>query len=179
MSEIIDHYTNIQTKYDTDASGILADLCRKKDKENADLRARLSAIESQVGVLREALHYDKTGLAGALASVIAEVKGRRWILDGRGPYTHDDEGYQREAGFAFNAIEDIAVRALNTSGQLVIGAELALSTPPPARWKAMQRVIKVATHIRNTGGSISAAVMQELEDSVEALAALEVTTDDQ
>lgn len=82
------------------------------------LRAERDRLRAEVERLRAALDRDKTGLAAALAEITAEVKGRRWICQGRGSYTYDDDRYRREAGFAFDAIEKIAVAALSASGKL-------------------------------------------------------------
>lgn len=68
--------------------------------------------------LKDALDRDKTGLASALAKVREEVKGRRWICEGRGPYTYDDDRYRLETGLGLDAIEKIAVDALAASGKL-------------------------------------------------------------
>lgn len=37
------------------------------------------------------------------------------------------------------------------------------------KWRSMKRVVEVATHIKRAGGTITAAVMQELEESVDEL----------
>jgi hypothetical protein len=68
--------------------------------------------------LRAALDRDKTGLAAALSKIRDEVKARRWICDGRGPYTHDDDRYRQETGFALDAIEKTAAESLAASGKL-------------------------------------------------------------
>ena len=72
----------------------------------------------QVRDLQNALDRDKTGLGAALAAIREEVKGRRWICEGRGPYTYDDDRYRQETGFAFNVIEKLAGDALAASGKL-------------------------------------------------------------
>lgn len=91
------------------------------------LEAELEKAKEKIKVLESALRFDKTGLAGALASVVSEVNARRWILEGRGPYTYDDKAYQREAKLAFDSIEEIASKALNRSGLLVVAARYAIS----------------------------------------------------
>lgn len=78
----------------------------------------LKGAEERIKKLEGALDRDKTGLAGALAAIREEIKGRRWICDGRGSYTYDDERYRKETGFALDAIEKIAAEALMASGKL-------------------------------------------------------------
>lgn len=90
-------------------------------------RKHVSEADFQNGELRKALDRDKTGLAAGLAAIREEVKGRRWISDGRGSYTYDDDGYRKETGFALDAIEKIAVDALAASGKL---AHEALTAKP-------------------------------------------------
>lgn len=75
-------------------------------------------LMERVKVLEGALDRDKTGLAAALALIVEEVKGRRWICEGRGPYRYDEDGYRLETGWAFDAIEKIAKEALSASGKL-------------------------------------------------------------
>jgi hypothetical protein len=48
----------------------------------------------------------------ALVRIVAEIKARRWITEGRGPYRYDDDEYRRETGYALDAIEKIAQEAL-------------------------------------------------------------------
>ncbi len=75
-------------------------------------------LAEKVKTLEAALDRDKTGLAAALAKIVEEVKGRRWICEGRGPYRYDEDGYRQETGWAFDAIEKIAKDALAASGKL-------------------------------------------------------------
>jgi len=51
-------------------------------------------------------------LRRAMVKILNEVKTRRWICEGRGPYTYDDDRYRAETGFALDAIEEIARKAL-------------------------------------------------------------------
>lgn len=81
-------------------------------------REKKEVADRLVGELQNALDRDKTGLAGALAKIREEVKGRRWICEGRGPYTYDDDRYRQETGFALDAIEKLAADALAASGKL-------------------------------------------------------------
>lgn len=93
----------------------------QKDQWKETFRLVNEAIKSsdeRIKKLEGALDRDKTGLGSALASICQEVKGRRWICDGRGPYTYDDDRYRKETSFAFDAIEKLAVDALSASGKL-------------------------------------------------------------
>ena len=74
--------------------------------------------DERIKKLEAALDRDKTGLGSALAAICQEVKGRRWISEGRGPYPYDDDRYRKETRFAFDAIEKLAVDALSASGKL-------------------------------------------------------------
>ncbi len=85
---------------------------REREEEHAALRA-------EVERLRHALHRDRTGLANAIDAVRTEIRMRMWILDGRGPYEWDDEGYRNEAGEALRTIARICNEALVASGNLV------------------------------------------------------------
>lgn len=82
------------------------------------VRAENANLNLQNDELKKALDRDKTGLAAALAAIREEVKGRRWICEGRGPYTYDDDRYRQETGFALDAIEKLAAEALAASGKL-------------------------------------------------------------
>lgn len=48
---------------------------------------------------------------GPLNRILEEIKSRRWICDGRGPYQYDDDRYRQEAGWAFEEIEKIVKEA--------------------------------------------------------------------
>jgi hypothetical protein len=82
------------------------------------LREQVRKLDLQNDELCKALDRDKTGLAAALAAIREEVKGRRWICEGRGPYQYDDDRYRKETGFALDAIEKLAADALAASGKL-------------------------------------------------------------
>lgn len=43
----------------------------------------------------------------AFSDVTKEFEGRKWITEGRGPYTYDDEGYRKEVTYLFKAFEKI------------------------------------------------------------------------
>lgn len=94
----------------------------------ADLRLLLD----QVHDLQAALHRDQTGLAASLDAVRKAAEARTWLLDGRGPYAWDDDGYRKEAGLALNEIIRIALGGLRESGKRARVA-LAESDFPPAR----------------------------------------------
>ncbi len=83
-----------------------------------DAERKLKTAELQIGELKAALHRGKTGLAAGLAAINHEVKGRRWICDGRGSYAYDNERCRQETGWALDAIEKIATDALSASGEL-------------------------------------------------------------
>lgn len=88
------------------------DACR------AILEAKVRFLDLQVEELRAALDRDKTGLGEALSKVLVEVGARRWVVEGRGSYNFDDDGYRRETGWALDAIEKLAREALAASGRL-------------------------------------------------------------
>ena len=63
-----------------------------------------------------ALWRDQTGLTGALTKIIAAVRSRSWLLEGRGAYEWDDVRYKKEAGLAMREAKNIADDALRASG---------------------------------------------------------------
>ena len=65
-----------------------------------------------------AIDRDRSGMAKALSSIQAEVRGRLWITEGRGPYAWDDERYKEEAGAALRTVLVLASDALLASGRL-------------------------------------------------------------
>lgn len=111
------------------------------------LEDRLSESQAEVGRLREALEKSK-GLF-ILGDLYRRYTGQL--------QPNKAKGFQEKADIIHGEIRK------------------ALSSPSPAtdKWKAMERVVDVAKHIKRVGGVISAAVMQELEESVDDLKALE------
>lgn len=81
-------------------------------------RDQLEKLIEENRKLQDAIDRDKTGLAGALVGVLDEVKGRRWVVQGRGSYEWNDDKYRQETGLALDAIEKIAKDALAASGKL-------------------------------------------------------------
>jgi hypothetical protein len=93
--------------------------CRSAITEQAALELRLSdqhativrdaaTIERLRGALQEAEganERDRTLLHRAVHDIDSEIKGRMWLLDGRGCYEWDDDKYRQEFGWAVNAIE--------------------------------------------------------------------------
>jgi hypothetical protein len=82
------------------------------------LRDENTALKSEVQRLRDSLNIDKTGLASALNECRRAANGRRWICQGRGPYTYDDDRYREETGHLIDEVNAIAEKALNESGKL-------------------------------------------------------------
>lgn len=81
-------------------------MCRKNQIEQ--LSARVKELEA-------ALRHDQTGLADALSKCKAAAENRKWIVEGRGSYTWDDDEYRREAGYALDEITALCGTALNES----------------------------------------------------------------
>lgn len=73
---------------------------------------------AEVERLKDVLHRDQTGMAHALAEVVEVVKGFRWVTEGRGPYTWDDDEYRKEMGRMLDKIGGLASDALQKSGDL-------------------------------------------------------------
>lgn len=70
------------------------------------LEGELATAKIEVARLQALLDRDQTGLAAALARIVAHAKSYRWISEGRGAYVWDDEQYKIE----------IAALALRASG---------------------------------------------------------------
>ncbi|MBG6177165.1 hypothetical protein IWQ55_004783 [Labrenzia sp. EL_208] len=57
--------------------------------ENEKLKERMTAAEA-------ANELDRSRVARALTSLNSAVRGRQWVLEGRGPYEWDDDDYRAE-----------------------------------------------------------------------------------
>lgn len=81
-------------------------------------REGISFLLSEIERLKDVLHRDQTGLAKALAEVVKTTEGYSWVAQGRGPYEWDDDEYRKEMGRMLAAVEGIARKALQASGNL-------------------------------------------------------------
>ncbi|EFO30151.1 alanyl-tRNA synthetase [Roseibium sp. TrichSKD4] len=59
------------------------------EAENKDLKVRIKAAEA-------ANELDRSRVARALTALNSAVRGRQWVLEGRGPYEWDDDDYRAE-----------------------------------------------------------------------------------
>lgn len=97
---------------------------REREAEIVDRSYRKSAdttIEALTAALEDAkaaINRDRTGLAGALAAIVAAAKGAWWVTEGRGPYRWNDDEYRKEAGRALQSMTLVAAKALRASGDL-------------------------------------------------------------
>jgi hypothetical protein len=78
----------------------------------------LEAAKARVVELEAALNVDQSGLAHGLSRVLQHVQGWGWVIEGRGPYEWDDEGYRREFGYCLQHIETTARMTLLKSDRL-------------------------------------------------------------
>jgi len=90
----------------SDIAGLWAVLHLQKEK--------LEAAEAERDRL---LRAESDALFDLINAVKKEILSRDWILEGRGPYEWDDEDYKREAGWAFQAMQEILDKAVKDGRQ--------------------------------------------------------------
>lgn len=79
--------------------------------DTAKINSQQSTIQSlkeEVEGLKEA-RDEREELIKAFDAIRSEFEGRKWLMEGRGNYTYDDEGYKLEVRYimdAFNEIND-------------------------------------------------------------------------
>ena len=79
--------------------------------ERAIYEAEARLLRDRVKALEACLHADETELWTALNAIKKEIESRSWIVEGRGPYQYDDDGYRQEISWAFAAISKIIAEA--------------------------------------------------------------------
>lgn len=119
-----------------------------------DATAVNNGLRTEVRELKDALHRDKTGLAAALAAIRAEVNGRAWVAEGRGPYEWDDDRYRAEAGDALRTVAAMAKAALEASGDL---ARMTLNRGPARVSEEGRELAAVLDRVREAGAWLAAA----------------------
>jgi len=82
------------------------------------LRKANKELTVQLAVMREALHRDRTGLAGALVEVARIANSYSWVVNGRGPYEYGDPEYQKETGRMIDGIRKGCKASLSESGKI-------------------------------------------------------------
>lgn len=108
-----------------------------------EARAEVERLRAEVDRFRSALDRDKTGLAAALDECRKIARGYRWICEGRGPYTYDDDRYREETQNLINAVCAAAAKGLGDSGDLATavirdGASVT-AQPTPASPSGMRK----------------------------------------
>lgn len=82
---------------------------------------RLSQAEIEIARLKGLIDRDRTGLAAGLTAIQKVLAGYSWLPAGQwGSYSyehHTQETLRREIGWAFDAVNEIAARHLNQSGE--------------------------------------------------------------
>jgi hypothetical protein len=116
---------DIERKWEDDAFWRPAPV-QRPESESDDapqvLLAQRDAARDEVKRVRELINRDRTGLAQAVDEIVKEAQGRLWIVEGRGSYEWNDDGYRKETGFALRAVIEIGKKALNDSGKLADSA---------------------------------------------------------
>lgn len=72
--------------------------------------------EAEIERLKNALHFDQTGLAKGLVDLTKLCEGYQWIREGRGPYAWNDDRYKEEVTNILDKVEGIAKHTLQISG---------------------------------------------------------------
>jgi hypothetical protein len=85
----------------------------------AEIMAERDELKGQVAYLADALWRDDIGMSKALGQIRAHIRGRAWVLEGRGPLEWNDDTYREEAGLAMRPALEIAEAALSSSGDLL------------------------------------------------------------
>ena len=67
----------------------------------------LEEAEVIIAELKQALKDDESDLWRVTNAVKKAIKGRSWMLEGRGCYAYDDDEYRKEFGYAFDEILDV------------------------------------------------------------------------
>jgi hypothetical protein len=120
----------------------VAELADLRDQVR-DLTTQLEQSRAREAALCAAIDRDKTGLAKGLEDVRKQVAGRRWICEGRGSFGYgEEEAYRRETGYALDAIDEIARKALSDSGTLANQVLLAQSAEAYDEWRRMQEELE-------------------------------------
>lgn len=95
---------------------------------NAALRARIEQLE-------DAIRTEQSGLAKGLEQCVNIANSYRWVSEGRGPYSFDDEAYKAETLRLCNDIARTASNALHKAGKdatAILHAALNNTTSSPA-----------------------------------------------
>jgi hypothetical protein len=69
--------------------------------ENEKLKERIKAAES-------ANELDRSRIPTALTALNSAVRGRQWVLEGRGPYEWDDDDYRAEFSLWVDDVQQAA-----------------------------------------------------------------------
>jgi hypothetical protein len=85
----------------------------------AAIIAEREELKGQVAYLADALWRDDVGMSKALGQIRAHIRGRAWVLEGRGPLEWNDDTYREEAGLAMRPALELAEAALSSSGDLL------------------------------------------------------------
>lgn len=71
----------------------------------ADQAATIERLTAERDDARAANECDRTALHRVVHEIDSEIKGRMWLIEGRGPYEWDDDRYRQEFGWAVQALE--------------------------------------------------------------------------
>lgn len=85
----------------------------------AEIMAERDELKGHVAYLADALWRDDVGMSKALGQIRQHIRGRAWVLEGRGPLEWNDDTYREEAGLAMRPVLEIADAALSSSGDLL------------------------------------------------------------
>lgn len=89
----------------------LADILAGENFTPADFIAIAEYVDTkdaEIARLKSVNERDRSQVAEALAAIIAAIRSREWLVEGRGSYEWDDDRYQSEFGQALEEIRKAA-----------------------------------------------------------------------
>lgn len=85
-------------------------LCGAVEHPNPRPQDVIDSLKAEVVRLSDNLY-------GFINRTLEAIRQRRWLCEGRGSYRYDDDEYRKEAGYAFDEIQKIALEARDALGK--------------------------------------------------------------
>lgn len=117
------------------------DRMKAADAKIAEQAPTIERLTQERDDARAANECDRTTLHRMVHEIDSEIKGRMWLIEGRGSYEWDDDRYRQEFGWAVQALEAKMESLRRIAGNLKncpntqAGVDAALSKQEPAAAK--------------------------------------------
>lgn len=104
-------------------------------------------------------------LIKAFSDVSKEFEGRKWIMDGRGCYSFDDDEYRKEVSYLFESFEKIKSEMWSNIKSKTFEYKNNIEAPLLSKISDMQKMLeKVYTELYRTDNYMATEVKQLLNE---------------